>query len=312
MKRLSFLLFIMVGITAFSAAQASDSVFFRQEGIASWYGREFDGRPTASGEIFNSALFTAAHPTLPFGTILTITNMHNNLQVTVRVNDRGPFVAGRIIDLSRAAAEALDMLTAGTAPVIVEGASSAAVGIAGGVAPSWPHPAAPVTPAPAPVAAVPVTPAPAPVAAAPVTPAPAPVAAVPVTPTPAPQTFWPDLPPTAPHVVLQPLAPVTPAPAPVMAPTMFPAPPAVIQGTIPAVESVNLYRLQVGSYRVPRNAVDSFERLRGLGLNPAYERSGDFYRVVLAGIKAGDIPSIAQLLGNAGFRSVLVRQETGL
>jgi len=294
MKRLSFLLFIMVGITAFSAAQASDSVFFRQEGIASWYGREFDGRPTASGEIFNSALFTAAHPTLPFGTILTITNMHNNFQVTVRVNDRGPFVEGRIIDLSRVAAEALDMLTAGTAPVIVE-----RVGSAEGVAHGWPSLAPPVTPAPAPVAAVPVTP--------------APVAAVPVTPTPAPQAFWPEHPsPVVPHVVPQPFAPVTPAPAPVATPTMFPAPPAVIQGTIPAVESVNLYRLQVGSYRVPRNAVDSFERLRDLGLNPAYERSGDFYRVVLAGIKAGDIPSIAQLLGNAGFRSVLVRQETGL
>jgi rare lipoprotein A len=93
---------------------------YREEGNASWYGEEFSGRPTASGEIFNPTLFTAAHPTLPFGTFLFVTNKNNNRQVTVKVNDRGPFVASRIIDLSKAAAEHLDMLDSGIAPVIIE------------------------------------------------------------------------------------------------------------------------------------------------------------------------------------------------
>ncbi|MCL1991381.1 MAG: septal ring lytic transglycosylase RlpA family protein, partial [Spirochaetes bacterium] len=101
-------------------SQPVESDFFRQEGIASWYGPEFDGRPTASGEIFNSALLTAAHPSLPFGTVVVVTNLHNGRSVQVRINDRGPFVHARIIDVSRAAAQELDMLITGTAPVVVE------------------------------------------------------------------------------------------------------------------------------------------------------------------------------------------------
>lgn len=93
---------------------------FHQEGIASWYGIEFAGKPTASGEIFNPDDMTAAHPKLPFGTFLRVTNTHNGKQVIVKVNDRGPFVAARIIDLSERAAEQLDMIVTGTAPVIVE------------------------------------------------------------------------------------------------------------------------------------------------------------------------------------------------
>jgi rare lipoprotein A len=87
------------------------------EGIASWYGGEFQGRPTASGEIFDTNLFTAAHRTLPFGTVVLVTRMDTGAQVEVRINDRGPFVEDRIIDLSRAAAEALSMTGAGVAPV---------------------------------------------------------------------------------------------------------------------------------------------------------------------------------------------------
>ncbi|MDR3147784.1 MAG: septal ring lytic transglycosylase RlpA family protein, partial [Treponema sp.] len=102
------------------AQNSTDLSNYRQEGIASWYGTEFDGRPTASGETFNSTLYTAAHPTLPFGTLLTVTNMNNGRKVNVRVNDRGPFVSSRIIDLSQAAAQMLDMVSSGTAPVVVE------------------------------------------------------------------------------------------------------------------------------------------------------------------------------------------------
>jgi rare lipoprotein A len=93
---------------------------FRQEGPASWYGAEFAGRPTASGQIFNPSQFTTAHPSLPFGTVLTVTNLLNNKQVQVTVNDRGPFNGNRIIDVSRAAAERLDMLENGVTQVIID------------------------------------------------------------------------------------------------------------------------------------------------------------------------------------------------
>ncbi|MDR0387715.1 MAG: septal ring lytic transglycosylase RlpA family protein, partial [Treponema sp.] len=112
MKRNVVLLLVGLGLAGICGAQAPDSQFgiFTQEGVASWYGVEFGGRPTASGEIFTPSQLTAAHPTLPFGTMLKVTNKHNNKSVVVRVNDRGPFVSARIIDLSQGAAEQLDII----------------------------------------------------------------------------------------------------------------------------------------------------------------------------------------------------------
>ena len=78
-----------------------------QVGKASWYGERFDGRTTASGETYDMFQFTAAHRTLPLGTVLRVTNLHNGRSVLVRVNDRGPMVEGRIIDLSYGAAQML-------------------------------------------------------------------------------------------------------------------------------------------------------------------------------------------------------------
>jgi rare lipoprotein A len=91
-----------------------------QTGIASWYGPGFHGNPTSSGEIFDQNELTAAHQTLPLGTRVAVTNMENGRSVEVRVNDRGPFVDGRIIDLSHAAARSLGMIGPGTAPVRLE------------------------------------------------------------------------------------------------------------------------------------------------------------------------------------------------
>ena len=91
-----------------------------EKGYASWYGGKFQGRTAASGEIFDTNLLTAAHKTLPFGTIVRVTNLENNLSVEVKINDRGPFVEGRIIDLSHAAAKIIEMLGMGVAPVSVE------------------------------------------------------------------------------------------------------------------------------------------------------------------------------------------------
>jgi rare lipoprotein A len=91
-----------------------------QEGKASWYGGRFNGRKTASGEIFDDRLMTAAHKTLTFGTEVRVTNLNNGKQVVVRINDRGPYSPGRIIDLSRGAAERLDMIRSGVVPVRLE------------------------------------------------------------------------------------------------------------------------------------------------------------------------------------------------
>jgi peptidoglycan lytic transglycosylase len=93
---------------------------FVEEGIASWYGVPFNGRRAADGEIFDMNSLVAAHRTLPFGSILRVTNMNNGRSVQVRVIDRGPFVGDRILDLARAAAVALGMIGTGTAPVRIE------------------------------------------------------------------------------------------------------------------------------------------------------------------------------------------------
>jgi rare lipoprotein A len=103
---------------------------FRQSGFASWYGPGFDGKPTASGETYDMDALTAAHRQLPFGTVVEVRNRENGRTVVVRINDRGPFVRGRIIDLSRAAADRLELVRSGTAPVtlrVVEAARNTAL-----------------------------------------------------------------------------------------------------------------------------------------------------------------------------------------
>jgi len=268
MKRYIFVLLIFTGIVFFSAAQTVNDEPFRQEGIASWYGKEFEGRPTANGEIFNPSLFTAAHPSLPFGTILTITNKQNMKQVTIRVNDRGPFVSSRIIDLSMAAAEALDMINTGTAPVIVEKTLNTALGPVLGQISEEPIKQKPQ-----------------------------------VTPEHTTQLEIVNVPADSPLVeeYIN-----TPAPK---AQESYNVPAAKIVGTIPPVTSSKSYRLQVGAFTVPRNALNAFEKLKNAGLNPAYEQNGEFYRVVLAGVKASEIQAIAQILANNGFQEAIIREE---
>jgi rare lipoprotein A len=93
---------------------------FRESGVASWYGTKFHGRKTSSGEIYDMYAMTAAHKTLPLPSYVKVRNLHNDKQVIVKVNDRGPFVDGRIIDLSYAAAQKLDIIDNGTAHVEIE------------------------------------------------------------------------------------------------------------------------------------------------------------------------------------------------
>jgi rare lipoprotein A len=105
------LLLLLLGTTLFA---------LEQEGLASWYGGKFQGRYTANGEIFDTNKFTAAHKTLAFGTLVKVTNLENGQSTVVRINDRGPFIPGRIIDLSRAAASTIGMTGQGVARVRIE------------------------------------------------------------------------------------------------------------------------------------------------------------------------------------------------
>jgi rare lipoprotein A len=180
--------------------------------------------------------------------VLKVTSKHNNRSVTVRVNDRGPFVAARIIDLSRAAAEVLDMLSTGTAPVIVEALP--------GTAQARPAAAAAAESAPGALPA------------------------------------------------LQEEAPTPAAGAPLSGDSSL-----YIIGAMPQAESAGSYRLQIGAYKIPRNAVEALEKLKTAGLNPAYERSGDLYRVVLPGLTAKDIAPVSETLKTAGFTQAIIRKE---
>jgi rare lipoprotein A len=103
-----------------SSATLSGRVLLTLEGIASYYAQDFHGKQTSNGEIFDMNALTAAHRTFPFDTMIRVTNMNNNKSVVVRVNDRGPFVDGRIIDLSLGAAKEIDLIPTGTARVKLE------------------------------------------------------------------------------------------------------------------------------------------------------------------------------------------------
>lgn len=116
---------LAAGILALMTAPAfAGSATVRGEGTASFYGREHHGGPTASGERFNMHAMTAAHRTAPLGSRLKVTNLRNGKSVVVRINDRGPFVRGRIIDVSRAAADALGFTGAGLTRVALETADA--------------------------------------------------------------------------------------------------------------------------------------------------------------------------------------------
>ncbi|UTC90939.1 septal ring lytic transglycosylase RlpA family protein [Treponema denticola] len=114
MKKAILMLILSLSFMHFLAAQGE---IISEETYASYYGEAFNGRPTANGEIFDMNAYTAAHKTLPFGTLVEVTNLENGRKVIVRINDRGPFVGNREIDVSKAAAAALDMLAYGVVRV---------------------------------------------------------------------------------------------------------------------------------------------------------------------------------------------------
>ncbi len=109
---------------AIAEAEIANPGTVLETGIASWYGPAFHGKRTANGEIYDKFELTAAHRTLPFNTMVKVTNTTNGKSVIVRINDRGPYVGPRVIDISRAAAERIDMIGPGTAEVTIELVSS--------------------------------------------------------------------------------------------------------------------------------------------------------------------------------------------
>jgi len=361
MKRIIILLFTLyfsaICIQQHTAAQTAlvpGGEYFRQEGVASWYGYQFDGRPTASGEIYNSSLFTAAHPTLPFGTVLLVTNRQNNRQVAVRVNDRGPFVAGRIIDVSRAAAEQLDMLITGTAPVTIDKIQANHPLYAQGAylppqafqAPGYvPLPQAPAVITqpmlPPSQRLPPMTQQTLPPQAQTLPPqaqtlplqaqtlplqaqALPPQAQTPVVLIPTPPPLPPQETPTPPAAAPAPYAPITVTvyPPQTQSPSVIVSNPSVITpnpmdlseprarlnpSITPSPDKI--YKLQIGSYKVAGNAVDTYIKLKAVGLEPSYERKDDYFRVVLAGIRGTDVTSVTGKLGTAGFWEAVIREE---
>jgi len=115
-KGLSILLLVIITSACHRKSMPS-AVSGTETGLASFYSETYNGKKTANGEIYNSSELTAAHKKLPFGTKVKVTNLSNGKTVKVRVNDRGPFVAGRIIDLTRKAAKKIDMINDGVVKV---------------------------------------------------------------------------------------------------------------------------------------------------------------------------------------------------
>jgi rare lipoprotein A len=111
---------LLSSCAAISKGRADLDLGMKQRGVASWYGDDFHGRTTASGEVYDMHALTAAHRTLPLGTVVRIVNVVNGKHVTIRINDRGPYVHGRIVDLSYAAAKGLGMVQDGVSAIQLE------------------------------------------------------------------------------------------------------------------------------------------------------------------------------------------------
>ena len=119
-SRLAAGLFLTAAVAATAIVPPALAATAHHSGVASWYGPGFHGRTTANGERYDMHAMTAAHKTLKFGTKVKVTNQKNGKSVVVRINDRGPYIRGRVIDLSRSAAAAIDMIGPGTAEVSIE------------------------------------------------------------------------------------------------------------------------------------------------------------------------------------------------
>jgi rare lipoprotein A len=308
------------GLMAQTAGTTGKSPVYRENVQASYYAEDYHGKTTANGETFNMNDFTAAHKTLPFGTYVEVTNRANGKSVIVRINDRGPFVEGREIDLSKAAATELGMLETGTAQVDIKLLFAAPEPVA--VTVPAEKPAIPVTdtatsPAVTPSAAdstslsieKKTTSGPTSVPAEKKT-APASTVtdtAMPVTGTAIPE---PEVTESAPEGKIAPAVTdgklgepgtATSSTAPVLEQTAAPVAEQPAAGPF--------WRIQVGAYTAEANAYNLVKKLRKAGLEPAYEKTEKVIRVVLPGIPDAKRAETEEILKKAGFTDYLVRRE---
>ena len=284
------------------------------ETYASYYGEAFNGRPTSSGEIFDMNAYTAAHKTLPFGTFLEVTNLENGKKVVVRVNDRGPFVANREIDLSKAAAESLGMISRGVTRVSIKKVDSldhAALVATNDVysnepaenaqteAPDVSNTQPEVVPTQKEEASNVVEKTPETSAAEAQVPQPKTTQVQPVqSNTPQAQTAseGSQAENTDTQKGTEKPAPAEKAQAPV---------PVYAQGS-----SGVLWRIQLGAFVREENALRLVVQLRKAGFDPAYERTEKTVRVVLPGIKPDDLEKVKEELAAHSFRDYVIRQES--
>jgi rare lipoprotein A len=232
----------------------SSSVGYVERGVASWYGPGFHKVRTSTGEPYDMYGMTAAHKTLPLPAYVRVTNLQNGRSVVVRVNDRGPFVGNRIIDLSYTAAAKLDMLRNGTAMVEVRSLNIAA-------------PDAPITAANSPLATAAAA---ATTAATTAAPAAAPIAATAAAPT---------------------AAPLTASPLIVSPPADAPDPTAAAPITVPVPASLFI---QAGAFSDPKNAERLVEKLRGGGYGKVFVRDNEIAGRRMYRVRIGPVPDVAE------------------
>jgi rare lipoprotein A len=251
-----------------------------ERGVASWYGTEFHGLRTSTGEPYDMFAMTAAHKTLPLPCYARVTNLANGRHVVVRINDRGPFVANRIIDLSYSAATRLDMIRNGTAFVQVEVLTPAAPTLTASM---------PVSTLAAQAASVGVSSVPA-VSTTPVSPPPAAAPAPGPAPAPAATNAATNAPPDATAVAAAPAAPAA-----------IPAP-------------TGSFYIQVGAYANRDNAASALRKLRAAGLENVFALGPDAHQP-LQRVRIGPIASVQQFdalidrLGALGFPNARLAQD---
>ena len=276
------------------------------ETYASYYGEAFNGRPTSSGEVFDMNAYTAAHKTLPFGTFLEVTNLENGKKVVVRVNDRGPFVANREIDLSKAAAESLGMISRGITRVSIKKVDSldhAALMATNDVYSDTPAKSeakeadkvsvSDVQPEAVPVQKDNISETSANVSG---TAAEAQKAQSKATQN---QVEATDKQPTKTDTVK------AVAKRPVSSKQEQTPNPVYLPGS-----SGILWRIQLGAFTREENALRLVVQLRKVGFDPAYERTEKTVRVVLPGIEPDDLEKVKEVLAEHSFTDYVIRQES--
>ncbi len=268
MKQITIFLLLILTLSAFG---------YEEEGEASWYGGKFQGRTTANGEIFDTNLYTAAHKFLPFNSIVKVTNLENNLSVVVRINDRGPFIEGRIIDLSMAAADIIGVVRSGHSPVIIEviGQSDINPGVEDQTA---------LNPAPASEEAedvVVVNPLESDVTLADTETQPISEQETPV------EDKMPEDDP-----IIQVVTPTAEEKAPLI------------------IVAINTFSIQVGSFSIEENAGNLKQLLESQSFNVRLEKvSSGFTRVIITRINNKDLEDAKQILSGLGITDVIVREE---